>query len=87
MNPRDQSPETAYRFMCKQFAKYPGVEEALKKALLLPSGTPESIADFIMQKHDYDYCGFDVGDIREFTIKALEHMQFLAQVEAGTYKG
>jgi len=83
------SPEVAYRFLQKQFLNFPvGVEEALKKSLLIPGCQPEQVANVLMERLN----GFDLDPItneemRLFTIKALEHMQFLAQVEAGVYQG
>ena len=83
------SPEVAYKFLSKQFNNFPpDTEEALKKSLLIPGSTPERVANVLMERLN----GFDLDpvtneEMRLFTIKALEHMQFLAQVEAGTYQG
>lgn len=86
MLPTNPSPEVAYRFFVPHFANHPGVEDALKKALLLPEGTPEYVSA-IMQSYALGQGLEFTDDIRAFTILALEHMQFLAQVEAGVYDG
>ena len=88
MSYEEVSPETAYRFLSKQFNNFPpDTEEALKKSLLIPGSTPERVANVLMER----LSGFDLDpvtneEMRLFTIKALEHMQFLAQVEAGVYR-
>lgn len=79
-------PEVAYRFFYKQLCKYPKAEKALKKALLLPGATPESITKVFEEMAAKSGEVFPAS-MKVFIIKVLEHAQFLAQVEAGTYEG
>lgn len=79
-------PEVAYRFLLKHMENYPGVEASLKKAALLPGVTPEMITDILAEFSLPKGYKMPPG-CKKFTIKALEHLQFLAQVEAGTHEG
>ncbi len=79
------SPEVAYKYFSKKiFGEFPEVEEPIKKALMIPGSTPERVAKIFMERINADHDDFEG---KEFTIKALKHMQFLAQVEAGVYDG
>lgn len=78
------SPEVAYKYFSKKmFGEFPEIEEPLKKVLLLSGSTPERVAKIFMERINADGDDFEN---KKFITKAFEHMQFLAQVEAGTYQ-
>lgn len=85
MSNKEILPEVAYKYFSKKiFGEFPEIEGPIKKALLLSGSTPELVAKIFMENIGASGNDFEG---KEFTIKALEHMQFLAQVEAGVYEG
>ena len=82
------SPEVAYKFFSSYIDRpeFAEAKAALNKAVLLPGVTPEFLVDQFSKWSDRD--GLDFTDeIRAFTLKAMQHYQFIAQVRAGTYEG